>query len=102
MNDMLTDLQKQRQDIMRIRGAVGFCKRKLGMNYVRQVDLSDKEKIIMEQCLVRNFLIPKGLNYFGDRQIIYLDMMDNDDVYRMTERNLETRPLFNTSIEDKW
>jgi len=34
----------------------------------------------MEKCLVNNYLLKHGMDYFGKRDFIYLDMMGTDDV----------------------
>jgi len=34
----------------------------------------------MEKCLVNNYLLKHGMDYFGKRDYIYLDMMGTDDV----------------------
>jgi hypothetical protein len=42
----------------------------------------------MEKCLVSNYLIPKGMNYFGNRDLIYIDMQGDKDIGRMYSREL--------------
>ena len=37
-------------------------------------------RMTMEKCLVQNYLIPHGNDYFGKRDLIYIDMMGTRDV----------------------
>ena len=37
----------------------------------------------MEECLTRNYLIPKGMDYFGKRDLIYIDMRGQESVDSM-------------------
>ena len=34
----------------------------------------------MEKCLINNYLLKHGMNYFGERDLIYIDMMGTADV----------------------
>ena len=34
----------------------------------------------MEKCLTENFILKHGLNYFGPKDLIYLDMRGDQDV----------------------
>jgi len=38
------------------------------------LNMPAEDRMKMEQCLVKNYLIPKGLDYFGKRDLIYIDM----------------------------
>lgn len=40
----------------------------------------------MEKCLVENYLLKHGMDYFGKRDFIYLDMMGTDDVNKEGDR----------------
>jgi len=37
----------------------------------------------MESCLIKNYLLKHGMNYFGKRDLIYIDMQGDKDVARM-------------------
>ena len=37
----------------------------------------------MERCLVDNYLLKRGMNYFGKRDLIYIDMQGDEDVGRL-------------------
>jgi len=47
--------------------------------------LSTDEKINFEKCLTENYLVKHGYDYFGKRDLIYLDLVGNDDIRRLRE-----------------
>jgi hypothetical protein len=51
-------------------------------------EMGSEQRMEMEKCLVQNYLIPKGMNYFGNRDLIYIDMQGDKDVGRMYTREL--------------
>jgi hypothetical protein len=32
------------------------------------------DRMLMEKCLVQNYLLKRGMDYFGKRDLIYIDM----------------------------
>ena len=66
-----------------------MCKRKLGWMHIGQSHLNDQQKTTFEQCLIKNFLVPHGWDYFGKRDVIYLDMYDNEDVRMYTDNTTD-------------
>lgn len=42
----------------------------------------------MEKCLTQNYLLKYGLNYFGKRDLIYVDMQGDKDINRLYNRAL--------------
>jgi hypothetical protein len=36
-----------------------------------------------EKCLTENFLVKNGYDYFGKRDLIYLDLYGTDDVMKL-------------------
>ena len=41
------------------------------------------ERMSMERCLTKNYLLAKGMDYFGKRDLIYLDMRGQDEIDRL-------------------
>ena len=41
------------------------------------------ERMLMETCLTKNYLVAKGMNYFGQRDLIYLDMRGQDEIDKL-------------------
>ena len=41
-----------------------------------------ENRMAMERCLTKNFLLKFGMNFFGKRDLIYIDMKDSNDVER--------------------
>ena len=37
----------------------------------------------METCLVKNYLVKHGMDYFGKKDLIYIDMQGDEDVARL-------------------
>ena len=77
--------------IDRLRDAIGFCKVERGVNTINANLLTDEDKVQFERCLIQNYLIPYGMDYFGKRQLIYLDMYDSRNVKSYTTNNLDTQ-----------
>lgn len=42
----------------------------------------------MEKCLTQNYLLKYGLDYFGKRDLIYVDMQGDKDINRLYNRAL--------------
>ena len=47
--------------------------------------LTYDEKVNMEKCLTQNYLLKYGNNYFGKRDLIYLDMYGTKDVLNLND-----------------
>jgi len=41
------------------------------------------DRLKMERCLTSNYLLKFGLDYFGKRDLIYIDMQGDKDVARL-------------------
>ena len=41
------------------------------------------ERMTMERCLTKNYLLSKGMDYFGKRDLIYIDMRGQDEIRKM-------------------
>ena len=39
-----------------------------------------QQRMAMERCLTQNFLLKYGMNFFGKRDLIYIDMRGDQDV----------------------
>ena len=76
---------KEREAAMRLRNAISFCKGSLEINAVSDHNLKPEERLGMERCLTENYLLKYGNNYFGKRDLIYIDLYGSDDIRRMQE-----------------
>lgn len=45
--------------------------------------LKYEERMNMEKCLTENFLVKHGYDYFGKRDLIYIDLMGPQDIRRL-------------------
>ena len=63
-----------------MRDAIGFCKQELEINARIDLDLKYEERVNFEKCLTENYLLKKGMDYFGKRDLIYLDMRGQDEI----------------------
>lgn len=43
-------------------------------------EMPDDDRMKMEKCLIQQYLIPKGWDYFGKRDLIFLDMIGQEDI----------------------
>ena len=76
-------MNKERALATKLRDAIGFCKEELEISAMREIELSTQEKINFEHCLTKNYLVKHGFDYFGKRDVIYLDMFGTKDVARL-------------------
>ena len=68
------DFLKERKFVGRLREAIGFCKNTLEITHVYDKHLKKEERLNFERCLTENYLIKHGENYFGKRDLIYIDL----------------------------
>ena len=79
----------------RLREAIQFCKGAEGLEeWKSDYKMPYEHRMQMERCLIKNYLIPKGMDYFGKRDLIYLDMSGTDDVVRLAGHNPDLSGLF--------
>jgi len=67
-----------------MRQAVQYCKDTNGFSSI----MSDKHmdgqrRAVMERCLTQSFLLKFGMDVFGKRDLLYVDMRGNQDIARM-------------------
>ena len=71
---------KERKFVDRLRDAIGFCKDTLEITHVYDKHLKKEERMNFERCLTENYLIKHGENYFGKRDLIYIDLYGTKDL----------------------
>jgi hypothetical protein len=49
------------------------------------------DRMLMEKCLIQNYLLKNGMDYFGKRDLIYIDMQGDQDVARLNQIKLAER-----------
>lgn len=79
----LNEFIKERKLSMRMREAVGFCKQTLEITTISDRPLKYEERVNFERCLVDNYLTKFGQDYFGKRDLIYIDLYSMDDLKRL-------------------
>lgn len=52
------------------------------------VDLKYEERVNFEKCLTENYLLKHGMNYFGKRDLIYVDLYGTNDVRSLTSQKI--------------
>ncbi len=67
----------------RLREAIGFCKDTLEITHAYDVHLKKEERLNFERCLTENYLIKYGENYFGNRDLIYIDLYGPKDLNKL-------------------
>lgn len=80
--------------IQRLRSAIQFCKTENSFTYLTDVKMPAEERLTMEHCLVKNYLLVHGMDYFGKRDLIYIDMEGDQDVKRLGLNTIHDNPLF--------
>jgi len=77
-------LLQERRLINRLRDAVQTCKTETNLEHFyndQRMPAEDRSK--MERCLTQNYLLKFGMDYFGKRDLIYIDMKGDRDVARL-------------------
>ena len=87
---MAVQASEERQLANRLREAIGFCKQELEINAMIDLDLQYEERVNFEKCLTENFLMKRGMDYFGKRDLIYIDLYGKNDVRNLMSSNLAT------------
>ena len=59
----------------KMRQAVQFCKDTTGYsNYMTDMYMGPDDRMKMERCMTQNFLLKFGMDVFGKRDLLYIDM----------------------------
>ena len=74
-----------------MRDAIGFCKSKLEINQNFDLNLSYEERVNFEKCLTQNYLLKHGMDYFGKRDLIFVDLFGKSDVKEMLSSKFQLR-----------
>jgi hypothetical protein len=85
----MAKIAEERKLASRLREAIGFCKQELQISAMIDLDLQYEERVNFEKCLTENYLMKRGMDYFGKRDLIYLDMYGTNDVRRLMSTNVQ-------------
>ena len=78
----------------RMRAAVQYCKEANNMGSIMHDRSMDTAKrMVMERCLTENFLLKLGMDYFGKRDLLYIDMRGDADVARLYDMERLPKPF---------
>ena len=86
---LFNQLHEERTLANRMREAIGFCKQELEINAMIDLDLKYEERVNFEKCLTENFLMKRGMDYFGKRDLIYIDLYGSNDVKKVLSAKYE-------------
>ncbi len=75
--------QEERNIMTRWRDAQGFCKELLHIDKIMDARIEMEEKINFEKCLTENFLLKYGDDYFGKRDVLFIDLLGTRDSNRL-------------------
>jgi hypothetical protein len=75
----------EREVAKRLRDAITFCKSSLELPFVIDLKLKAEERVSFERCLVENYLVKHGNDYFGKRDLIYLDLYGTEDIAKLQQ-----------------
>lgn len=53
------------------------------MTHTSDRNLKAEDRMSVEKCLTENYLIKHGMDYFGKRDLIYIDLYGSDDIRAM-------------------
>ena len=75
----------------RFRQAVQYCKETSGFKTIMtDRHMQQADRMTMERCLTQNFLLKYGMDVFGKRDLLFIDMRGDQDVAKMY--NMEELP----------
>jgi hypothetical protein len=87
----LKKIVEERKLATRFRQAVQYCKEINGYsNIMTDHHMGRDDRMKMERCLTQNFLLKYGMDVFGKRDLLFIDMRGNKDVAKMY--NMEELP----------
>jgi hypothetical protein len=81
----LDAFRSERQLAQRLRDAITFCKNSLELPFVHDSKLNAEQRVGFERCLVENYLVKNGNDYFGKRDFIYLDLYGSEDLAKFQQ-----------------
>jgi hypothetical protein len=73
----------EREHSHKLRTAISFCKNLLEINATNDRALKYEERMNFEKCLTENYLVKHGYDYFGKRDLIYVDLYGSDDIIKL-------------------
>ena len=86
--ESLRVVQQERAIANRMRDAIGFCKKELEIEQTLDLNLKYEERVNFEKCLTQNYLMKHGMDYFGKRDLIFIDLYGADDVKSLLTSNV--------------
>ena len=78
-NEQMNQMMEERQLCSKWRKAIQHCKNKLEIRYVQDFALEEEQRTAFEKCLTKDFLLKYGLNYFGNRDFLFIDLYGEDN-----------------------
>lgn len=75
----------ERNLVQRWRDAITRCKDDLSITALTDRNLGYEERMNFERCITENYLLKHGLDYFGKRDFLYVDLFDNENVKNYSE-----------------
>ena len=81
----LVDYLQERDLVLKIRKAVQFCKAETDISTFTDTKMGPEQRLLIEKCLTQNYLFKYGMDYFGKRDLIYIDMEGDIDVSRFNK-----------------
>ena len=89
--ERLKKIVAERTLATRFRQAVQYCKDTNGFsNIMTDRHMGTDGRMKMEKCLTQNFLLKYGMDVFGKRDLLFIDMRGNQDISKMY--NMEELP----------
>lgn len=77
------DYMREREFSNRLRTAISHCKQALDITVTHDRALKADQKVGFERCLAENYLLKYGKDYFGKRDLIFVDLFGSEDVKAM-------------------
>ena len=81
----LRDFIREREFSSHLRNAISICKESLEITVIHERALKADQKLGFERCLAENYLLKYGKDYFGKRDLIYVDLFGTKDIKTMNK-----------------
>ena len=88
--EFLNQIAEERVIANRMREAIDFCKSELAIGAKTDLALEQEERVNFEKCLTQNYLLKRGMDYFGKRDLIYIDLWGTSDVKSLMTANVHS------------
>mmetsp|Transcript_30044 Transcript_30044/g.26623 ORF Transcript_30044/g.26623 Transcript_30044/m.26623 type:complete len:92 (+) Transcript_30044:38-313(+) len=76
----MQEYMKERHLASKWRDAISHCKAKIDTDIIADIKIDEDQRTAFEKCLTQDYLLKHGLDYFGNRDFLVIDMIGSKDL----------------------